>query len=293
MKIALFGRHHSNTVFLKKILGLISQINNSSIELLIHENIYYLIEPHVNFKSKPLIFGKYEDFSNNVDLMISLGGDGTLLDAATYVRDSGIPILGVNIGKLGFLSSVSIDEAEDAVKDIINNNYKIDKRSLVRLEEPSGLFGELNYGLNELYVTKRDTSTMIKVSAYVDDLYLNTYWADGLIIATPTGSTGYSLSCGGPIISPNSNNFVINPIATHNLTVRPIVIPDNCSIKLRIEEKNKEFLCVIDSRIKVISSPKELLIKKANFSINLINIGDNDFFKTIQNKLSWGFDKRN
>ncbi len=291
MKIALFG-HQLNSVYLKKIIRLVNILIKNKSEIQIHENIYYILEPHLSQKSTLKIFNRHEQIDADTAVMLSLGGDGTLLDAATIIRDSGIPILGINIGKLGFLSSVSIDEAALAINSLLNNEFDIDKRTLVKLEDPASLFGDLNYGLNELSVIKRDTSTMIAISVFVDDLFLNTYWADGVIIATPTGSTGYSLSCGGPIISPESKNFVITPIATHNLTVRPIVIPDSCHIKLRVEGR-QDFLCVLDSRSRALSSPAELIVKRLEFKINLINLKKLDFFKTIRNKLAWGLDKRN
>lgn len=272
---------------------MIDLLNKKNTDLIIDENLYNVIEPYIEFREKPFLFSKYGQLDKDTDMMISLGGDGTLLDAVTVIRDSGVPILGINIGKLGFLSSISIDESEDAIKSIFRKEYELDKRSLVKLEEPSNLFGDLNYGLNEFSVIKRDTSTMITISAYVDDLFLNTYWADGLIIATPTGSTGYSLSCGGPIISPESNNLIITPIAIHNLTVRPIVIPGNCRIKLRVEGRQQDFLCVLDSRSRALHSPAEMIISRTDFQINLVCLGKKDFFKTIRNKLAWGIDKRN
>ena len=292
MKIALFG-HQFNTVHLKKILQMVDLLIKKNTDIQIHETLYYIIEPHLNQKKSLRLFNRYEQIDLDTKIMISLGGDGTLLDAATIIRDSGIPILGINIGKLGFLSSVSIDEAEEAINSVLNNKFELDKRTLVKLEDPASLFGGLNYGLNELTVIKRDTTTMITISVYVDNLFLNTYWADGIIISTPTGSTGYSLSCGGPIISPESKNFVITPIATHNLTVRPIIIPDSCQIKLKVERRNQDFLCVLDSRSRELSSPAELIISKLEFQINLISLENSGFFKTIRNKLAWGLDKRN
>ncbi len=292
MKIALFG-YRFNNIYLKKVLNLMDLLYGENTDLIIDENLYHFLEPHFKFRQKPFLFSKYKQIDKDTDMMISLGGDGTLLDAVSIIRDSGIPILGINIGKLGFLSSVSIDESEEAISSIFRREYELDQRSLVKLEQPVNLFGDLNYGLNELSVIKRDTSTMITISAYVDDLFLNTYWADGLIVATPTGSTGYSLSCGGPIISPESNDFIITPIAIHNLTVRPIVIPGNCTIKLKVEGRQQDFLCVLDSRSRALHSPAEMIISKADFQINLVCLGKKDFFKTIRNKLAWGIDKRN
>jgi len=292
MKIALFG-HQFNTVYLKKITRLIKLLIDKKADLQLHKNLYYLIEPYINLKNESGVFENHEQLEKDTDLMISIGGDGTLLDSVTIIRDSGIPILGINIGKLGFLSSVSIDEAEEAVNLIFDKNYELDKRSLIKFEEPSDLFGNLNYGLNEFSVIKRDTSTMITISVDIDDVFLNTYWADGLIISTPTGSTGYSLSCGGPIVSPESNNFIITPIASHNLTVRPIVIPDKCKIKVKVVGYHHDFLCVLDSRSRALSPPAEILLSKLEFEVNLVSLECKNFYKTIRNKLAWGFDKRN
>ncbi len=292
MKIALFGREF-NPAFLEKIQLLIDTLQEKATGFLIYEGFYDYLGKNIRFKVPAKPFKTSEELDQETFCMISIGGDGTLLDTITLLQDSGIPVLGINTGKLGFLSAISTDEIQEAAHSLISGNYTLDRRSLLQLVSPDDLFGKINYALNELTVLKRDNTTMITISAYVDDQFLNTYWADGLIVSTPTGSTGYSLSCGGPIISPESRNFVITPIATHNLTVRPIVIPDGSTIKLKISGRTQDFLVVLDSRTKPLSTSLELVIKRAGFPINLVCVGQKDFYKTIRNKLAWGLDKRN
>jgi len=216
-----------------------------------------------------------------------------MLDAMTMVRDSGTPIMGINIGRLGFLSSISKDEILPAIDKVLNDEYRIETRTLIKLSQPSDLFGELSYALNELSITRKDSNSLIVLHVYIDDIYLNTYWADGLIVATPTGSTAYSLSSGGPILMPGSQNFVITPIAPHNLTVRPFVIPDKSRIKIIIEGRDEQFLVSMDSRKAVIHSNFELVIERCEFKINLVQLKDRNFFATIRDKLNWGLDARN
>jgi NAD+ kinase len=292
MKIALFGRNFDQG-YLGAINQLIRILEQKATVFLVYESFLEYIGDKIQFTRPVKKFTSRKQLDADTFCMISIGGDGTLLDTITLIQDSGIPVLGINTGRLGFLSSISTDETELAARALLNGDFGMDQRSLLQLISPSGLFGDINYALNELTVLKRDTSTMITISAYVNDLFLNTYWADGLIVATPTGSTGYSLSCGGPIISPDSSNLVITPIATHNLTVRPIVIPDNSSVRLKISGRTQDFLVVLDSRSMPISSSIDLVIKKADFCINLISIEKKDFYKTIRNKLAWGLDKRN
>lgn len=292
MKIALFGRAF-NPGYFQSINELISTLELKATSFLIYEEFYKYIEGKVHFSCPVKTFSTNDKLDPDTYCMISVGGDGTLLDTITVLQDTGIPVLGINTGRLGFLSAISTDELQMAARALISGDFTIDRRSLLQLESPTELFGPFNYALNELTVLKRDTSTMITINAYVNDLFLNTYWADGLIVATPTGSTGYSLSCGGPIISPESRDFIITPIATHNLTVRPIVIPDHSTVKLKISGRTQDYLVVLDSRSKPLSTSVELIIKRADFCINLIVIGQRDFYKTIRNKLTWGLDKRN
>ena len=228
-----------------------------------------------------------------VDTVLSLGGDGTFLETLSFVRNSGIPVLGINTGRLGFLANVAKSEINVAIEALVNKKFTIEKRSMLSISAPSGIFGEVNYGLNEITVLKKDTSAMITIHAYINGEYLNSYFADGLIIATPTGSTAYSLSCGGPLVMPGSENFVITPIAPHNLNVRPLVISDNNIITLKVDARSPNYLVTLDSRSEILESSAELTIQKTDFSANLIKLENQNFFTTIRNKLLWGLDKRN
>ncbi|MFP4064846.1 MAG: NAD kinase [Bacteroidales bacterium] len=292
MKIAFFGRA-LDPAFLDNFRLIVHIMEERVTHFLIYEGLYTHIKGHVKFNKPFRVLSANEQPDKDTFCMISIGGDGTLLDTITLLQNSGIPVLGINTGRLGFLSAISTDEVSYASKALISGDYAIDNRAMLQLYSPPELFGDFNYALNELTVLKRDNSSMIKIKAYVDDQFLNTYWADGLIISTPTGSTGYSLSCGGPIISPESKTLVITPIATHNLTVRPIVIPDSAVVKLRISGRTQDYLLTLDSRSRPMNTTEELFIKRAPFSINLIGIGQKDFYKTIRNKLAWGLDKRN
>ncbi|MFM1875378.1 MAG: hypothetical protein RL266_1115 [Bacteroidota bacterium] len=227
------------------------------------------------------------------DALISIGGDGTILESVRKVADSFIPILGVNTGRLGFLASTPFEELEQALEKLKNGSFQVDQRTLIKAETEIDLFGDDNYALNEISVHKSATSSMVVVKAYLDDFFLNTYWADGLIVSTPTGSTGYSLSAGGPIIAPSTHNLIITPIAPHNLNVRPLVIGDDRTVTLKIEEADPNFMISLDSQSKVVGSDVEIRISKANFSVGLIRFGANDYFDTLRGKLMWGHDRRN
>jgi len=292
MYIAIFGKTFTDES-LKYINQLIAKLNSIDCKLMVYEPFYKLLENKVKFNGKLILFNRYEEIRDKADFLVSIGGDGTLLHTVTLVRDSGIPIVGINIGKLGFLSSIAKDEILPAIDSIINNEYFLDKRTLIRLETKENLFGKINYCLNEFSIKGNDSSSLSIIDVFVDETLLNSYWADGLIIATPTGSTAYSLSCGGPIVTPGSKNFLITPIATHNLTVRPIVIPDSCKIRIKLRGRNEKFVVCLDSRPVIVDSSTELLIKKEKFGINLLKMKNQHFFHTIQNKLLWGADIRN
>lgn len=293
MQIALYGRSF-DAAFFPVIHNMITLLESACEKFYIHEPFYSFLKTRVHFQSTVEGFKDHKDIPSSCFCMISIGGDGTLLDTMPFIRDSGIPVLGINTGRLGFLSSVSTDHMDASVRALLNRNFTLDQRSMLELEtQNSNPFEQFPYALNELSLIKRDNTTMISISVYVDNFFLNTYWADGLMVATPTGSTGYSLSCGGPIISPDSENFIITPIASHNLTVRPVVIKDSSVVKLRAQGRVKNHLIVMDSRSIPMEEPVDLYIKKAGFQINLIQIEGNEFFKTIRNKLAWGLDKRN
>ncbi len=292
MKIALFGTNFSEN-FNKYIQHLINKLEAVNTKIYVEQFFYNYLEDRLRFKNDVFIFTNHDDLKNKADVLFSIGGDGTLLNAVSYVRDSNIPILGINTGRLGFISSVAPDQIDKAVNDVLANNYNINRRTLLTLSSTNNLFKNKNFALNEVAVLKKDTSSMVKIDTFVDDEFLNTYWADGLIVSTPTGSTGYSLSCGGPIISPGTNNIIITPIAPHNLNVRPIIINDNSVIKLKVEDRDQLALVALDSCSRAFDSSEELTIKKANFRINLIEPQGNTFTSTIRSKLMWGSDKRN
>ncbi len=234
-----------------------------------------------------------DDLDNEVECLISVGGDGTILDAVTLVRDKNIPILGINFGRLGFLASISPDELSSAVDALVNRTYLVDKRSLIHVDSNQSLFGDVPFGLNEFAIHKRDTAPMIKIHTYLNGEFLNTYWADGLIVSTPTGSTGYNMSCNGPIIFPESSSFVITPVAPHNLNVRSIVVSDNNVISFEIEGRSEQFICALDARREIVDKSVQLAVKKEKFCASLIRLNENSFLSTLRTKLTWGLDKRN
>ena len=291
MTIAIFGSPYPEH-FSKYIQHLIKKLETEHINLIIEEEFSIFLENNIRFNKSISTFNSYETLKNKADFLLSIGGDGTLLKAVTYVRESEIPIMGINTGRLGFISSVSADQIDDAITDILKGNYKINERTLLQLSSEKRLFKDKNFALNEVAVSKKDTSSMIRIDAYVDDEFLNTYWADGLVVSTPTGSTGYSLSCGGPIIMPGTNNIIITPNAPHNLNVRPIVIDDNSVVKLKVEDRDQLALVSLDSRSRAFDSETELIIKKASFKIKLVQPQNNSFTTTIRHKLMWGLDKR-
>lgn len=238
-------------------------------------------------------FTSSDELPKNLECLISLGGDGTMLDSVTLVRDKKIPIVGINFGRLGFLASISKDELAVAVDAIVNRTFIKDKRSLIHLDASIPLFGNDPFALNEFAIHKRDTSPMLKIHTYLNGEFLNTFWADGLIVSTPTGSTGYNLGCGGPIVFPDSNSFVITPVAPHNLNARPIVIPDNNIISFEIESRSDEFICALDARKEIVDKTVQLAVRKEDFDISLVRLNENSFLSTLRNKLTWGMDKRN
>ncbi|MEL6863958.1 MAG: NAD kinase [Bacteroidota bacterium] len=251
------------------------------------------IRNKINFNKDVAPFESYLDFKlRRIDFVITLGGDGTILDATTVVRDSLVPIMGINLGRLGFLASIERKMIREAIRLLKRDMYEIGERSLLYLESNMPIFDETRFALNDCTLLKRDTSSMITIRTYINGAYLSSYWADGIIIATPTGSTGYSLSCGGPIIFPNSGNFVITPVAPHNLNVRPIVISDSSVISFEIEGRTDNFLCTLDSRFETVSSQHQLAVRRADFNIRLVQLRDFSFLRTIREKLTWGMDSR-
>jgi len=292
MKIALFGKNFADDRFFY-FQQLIEKLESRNVDMMVHKPFYEFVKKKAIFTVPPELFSGHGELPGQADFLFSVGGDGTMLDSIALIRDSGIPLMGINLGRMGFLSSISKDEIHQAVDSILRGEYVLDKRSLLCVEAPQHMFGEINYGLNELTINKKDTGSMILMHVYINNILLNSYWADGLIIATPTGSTAYSLSCNGPIITPDSENFVITPIAPHNLTVRPVVIPDKSVIRIRVEGRVTQYMVGLDSRSVTISSDTEMVVRKEKFSVNLVQRRSDNFFNTIRQKLLWGRDVRN
>ena len=294
MKVAIYGQYYQNSTE-PIIRDIFVFFNENDVEMIIEEAFLKLLYEKQIVKKEYKTFQSHNELDASFDIMISIGGDGTILRAATLVRDSGIPILGINAGRLGFLAMVQKDEIAEFLQLIIEKKYTISERNLISLTGTPDIseISDINFAMNEISVSRKDTTSMITIETYLNDEFLNSYWADGLIISTPTGSTGYSLSCGGPILTPNVSSLVITPIAPHNLNARPLVIPDDTVIKLKITGREEQYLVSLDSRIASVKNESVLTIKKTPFKIKMVEIHEETFLKTLRNKLLWGEDKRN
>lgn len=294
MKVAIYGQYYQNSTE-PIIRDIFVFFNSKNIEIIIEENFLKILHEKELVKKEYKTFSSHKELDKSFDLFLSIGGDGTILRAATLVRKSGIPILGINAGRLGFLASVQKENIATFLQMVVDKNYKISKRTLLKASvfPKNKDLMEINFAMNEIAVSRKDTTSMITIETYLDDELLTSYWADGLIIATPTGSTGYSLSCGGPILTPEVKSLVITPIAPHNLNARPLVIPDTTEIKLKISGREDQYLVSMDSRITSIKNESIITIKKSSFQINMVEIPTETFFKTLRTKLLWGEDKRN
>ena len=289
--IAIYGKtlNEKNVPAAQELFDLLKQ---RGMKCVVEEKYARLLHEQLNVPLKTDTFANFSEVENCVDEVLSLGGDGTILDAVVMIKESEKPILGINFGRLGFLASLGKEQIVATVDAIESGAYMIDKRSLIELQSNKPLF-EDNIALNDMTIQRQNQSSMITVNAYLNGELLNTYWADGLIIATPTGSTGYSLSCGGPIIYPTSDNFVITPVAPHNLNVRPMVVSDNVVLSFEVTGRGDSFLCTLDSRAKAIDSSFQLAVKKASFSAHIIRLTDQSFLTALKTKLNWGSDQRN
>ena len=294
MKVAIYGQYYQNSTepIIKDIFVF---FNRNHVEMIIEADFLKLLYEKKIVAKEYKTFSSHTELNNTFDMLLSIGGDGTILRAATLVRDSGIPILGVNAGRLGFLASVQKENIENFLQFVIEKKYTISPRSLLSLQciPENEELKDLNFAMNEISVSRKDTTSMITIDTSLNDEHLNSYWADGLIIATPTGSTGYSLSCGGPILTPDVASFVITPIAPHNLNARPLVIPDTKEIRMKVTGREEFYLISLDSRIASVRNESVLIIKKTPFKINMVEIPEETFLKTLRNKLLWGEDKRN
>jgi len=274
------------------VLELIDQFAKHEFAFSIYDEYYKVIKKHLP-KQKIATFKTHHDVKKNIDFLITLGGDGTLLDTLHLVRDSEIPVAGINMGRLGFLADIHKQEIKLLMDSIAHNTYTVEDRTLICVEANKPVFGEVNFGLNEFTIHKTDSSSMIVVHVYLNGEFLNSFWADGLIIATPTGSTAYSLSCGGPIVFPSSGTFVLTPVAPHNLNARPIIIADNTVLSFEVECRSNNFLCSIDSRSKNVDITYQLAVRKANFTFKLLRMPESSYLNTLREKLNWGEDSRN
>jgi NAD+ kinase len=292
MRVAIYGRKVNKQIaeYFIKLLEILEEFGWKPV---IEEELNHQLIQKAGISENYEIFRDHKDFHSGLDLVISMGGDGTFLKTVSYIRNSGVPIMGINTGRLGFLANISKDAMYETLAQVKNKEYEFQLRSLLRVHTEEDLFGADNFALNELTLHKKDTSSMITVHASLDNKYLNTYWADGLIVATPTGSTAYSLSCGGPIITPGCQVHILNPIAPHNLNVRPMVVPDHLPISLEVEGRDRTYLLSLDGNSKSIRQGEQVVIRKAEFMINVIKFEDNNFLDTIRNKMLWGIDTRN
>lgn len=294
MKVAIYGQYYQNST--EPIINdIFVFFNKNNVEMIIESHFLLMLNERKIVEKKYKTFTSHTELDDSFDMLISIGGDGTILRAATLVRDSGIPILGINAGRLGFLASVQKENIASFMQFIIDEKYTISKRALLSLtcSPPNESVDAINFAMNEITVSRKDTTSMITIETHLNDEYLNSYWADGLIISTPTGSTGYSLSCGGPILTPDVKSLVITPIAPHNLTARPLVVPDETEIRLKVSGREEYYLVSLDSRVTSIKNESILTLKKTPFQINMVEIPGETFLKTLRNKLLWGEDKRN
>jgi len=294
MKIAIYGQYYRNNTQ-QSVDELLNLLSEKKVDVYIEKHFFEQIqEQNANLKGLDT-YNTFSKLDGSFNLLISIGGDGTILRAITYVRDLLIPIVGINTGRLGFLATIQPNQISDAVDAIIAGKFKISERSLlsVSTQPENEAIVTTNFALNEIAVSRKNTTAMITVETHLDGEYLTSYWADGLIIATPTGSTGYSLSCGGPVITPNANNFVITPIAPHNLNARPFVIPDDTEIQLKVDGREDHYLLSLDSRIATLPNTAIVTIRKAKFKIKLLELFEDSFIDTLRKKMLWGEDRRN
>lgn len=292
MKVAVLGRRF-NTDFIKYIEAFFSKLGEKNMAVYVNESFSKFLNNEIH--SFPEITDTYSDeagIPEDIDFFFTIGGDGTFLEALPFVHDSAIPVIGLNTGRLGFLANISKEEISNAVDALLNENFTIEKRSLLHVEVDDEQCGFYSYALNDITIQKTDYA-LIEVNTSINNDYVNTYWTDGVIIATPTGSTAYSLSVGGPIITPDSANFIISPIASHNLSVRPLVIPDHVEINIRVSSRNSKYILTVDNRSSVFNHSVKLKIKKAGFNLSLVSFNECSYFNTLRNKLMWGADKRN
>ena len=292
MKVAIYSRVFDRAQK-EDVQLFFDELKKQKLRPIIFHSFYEQIKELIELPEDSGVFFLSEDITEDMEYIISLGGDGTLLDTVTLVRGRNVPVMGINFGRLGFLASIGRDEVRTAIKALVNHSFVVDKRTLIHIDSNLPLFGHVPYALNEFAIHKRDIAPMVKIHTYLNGEFLNTYWVDGLLVSTPTGSTGYSLSCGGPIVFPESGSFVITPIAPHNLNVRPIVVPDDNIISFEVESRSDQIICALDSRREIVDKDVQLAVRKESFLLSLVRLNENNFLQTLRNKLTWGLDKRN
>ena len=292
MKIAVYGRPFNDEAVLPFIQQVFDSLSQHKVEIYVHQQLNEYLAGKLNTVTYNVL-KKDEPIKGLIDVFITLGGDGTLLDMVSVIRDSGVPVIGINFGRLGFLASVNKSDIAAAIYAVVNKNFTLDNRGLLSIESDLKILGGNNFALNDITIHKRDDSAMITTHMFLDGEFLNSYWGDGIIIATATGSTAYSLSCGGPIIFPQSNSIVVTPVSPHNLNVRPIVLPDTSVLSFEVECRSANYLLSCDSRTATIEKPIKFHVRKANFELNLVRLSNESYLSTLRNKLLWGLDARN
>lgn len=293
MRVAIYGKRIKTKGELNEFKEILNTVREFGWTAVVSEELQFDLAKY-NYPIGDLeIFTSYRDFRSGIDCVLSAGGDGTMIKTISFVRDSNVPIIGVNLGRLGFLANIHRTKVREAFQQLENKQFSYQKRTLISTETEKDLFGDANFAINEVTVHRKDIASMIEIYAEIEGEYLNNYWADGLIIATPSGSTAYNLSCGGPIVEPNCNVHIITPISAHNMNVRPMIVSNDLLVKLRVSGRAKEYLLSLDSRTKSVQKGEEIRIKKADFTIRTITFENSTFLETIRHKMLWGLDKRN
>ncbi len=292
MRIAIYGRPFNDAAVLPYIQQVFDALSQHSIEVFVHRQLYNYLEGNI-INAQYSVLEQTDNIKGFIDIFLTLGGDGTLLDMVTVIRDSGVPIIGINFGRLGFLASINKNDIAAAIHAVVSQQFTLDSRELLSISSELEIFGKDNFALNDITIHKRDDAAMITTHVFLNEEFLNSYWGDGIIISTSTGSTAYSLSCGGPIIFPQSNSIVLTPVSPHNLNVRPIVLPDHSSLAFEVECRCSNYLVSCDSRTAVIDKTMRFKVTKAGFQLNLIRLNNESYLSTLRNKLLWGLDARN
>jgi NAD+ kinase len=292
MKIAVYGRQFNDPSVFPYIRQVFDSLVQHKVDIYIHPQLNDYLQGNID-TSAYTILDCSAPIKNHADVFLTLGGDGTMLDMVTVIRDSGIPVIGINFGRLGFLASINKSDIAAAIHAVINKEFTLDSRELLVIESEQKIFGDNNFALNDVTIHKRDDSAMITTHVSLDGEFLNSYWGDGIIISTPTGSTAYSLSCNGPIIFPQSNSIALTPVAPHNLNVRPVVLPDTSTLTIDIDYRGTNYIVSCDSRTVIIDKPMQFKVYKAGFKLNLIRLNNESYLSTLRKKLLWGLDARN